>query len=137
MKNLTLRTFTFLDILSLFFLAMQLWVIASSNNQLNQLLSEKVRSILLFPLFFLILIGAYGLFFGKTFGFILYYIQFPFRLYLSVFTFGLITLLPEAMNDFEDKWPVILLKLCVMAEFIRLYLTIREHQKKFQLPLLV
>lgn len=137
MKNLTLRTFTFLDILSLGFLAMQLFKIVLSNNLLAQPLSVKVQSALLFPIFFLILVGAYGLFFGKKFGYILYYIQFPFRLYLSGFTFGVITLLPEAMNDFDDRWPKILLKLCIMAEFIRLYLTIREHQKKFQLPLLV
>ncbi len=137
MKNLTLRTFAVLDAVSLVFLAMQLWNIALNNNQLNQLLSEKIRSTLLFPMFFLILIGAYGLFFAKKFGFILYYIQFTFRLYLWVFTLGFITLLPEAMSNFDYKWPDILLKACIMAEFIRLYLTIKIHQKNFQLPLLV
>ena len=79
----------------------------------------------MFPMFILVLIGAIGLFLLKKFGFILYYIQFPFRLYLWVFTLGFITLMPAALSVYDDKWFDPLLKICFMAEFIRLYLTIK------------
>ncbi|MFD0940516.1 hypothetical protein ACFQ1J_07350 [Pedobacter boryungensis] len=110
-------------------MSMQLWNIANHYTELPNQLSVKIEAMLMFPMFLLVLVGAYGLFFTKKFGFILYYIQFPFRLYLWVFTLGFITLLPEALNNFEDKWPNILLKVCIMAEFIRLYLTVRGHLK--------
>ena len=126
--RLLLRSFALLDIVSLVFLGMQLIEITSHFNEIEQL-STKVQSILMFPMFFLILAGAIGLWLGKKFGFILYYIQFPFRLYLWIFTLGFITLLPEAFNRFEDYWFNVLFKVCMMAEFIRLYLTIKIQLK--------
>ena len=71
----------------------------------------------------------------KKFGFILYYIQFPFRLYLWVFTLGFITWLPELLEIYDDIWPNILLKVCFVGEFIRLYLTIRTQLKLRDLQL--
>ena len=127
--RLTLRSFALLDVLSLVFLGMQVWQIATHYQELTNKLSEKIQAILMFPMFILILAGAIGLFFVKRFGFILYYIQFPFRLYLWIFSIGFITLLPEAFGFYEDKWFDTLLKFCFMAEFIRLYLTIRIHLK--------
>ncbi len=124
--KLTLRSFVLLDVLSLVFMGMQLWQIVTHYNELT-LVSEKVQAILMFPIFILIVMGAIGLFLIKKFGFMLYYIQFPFRLYLWVFSVGFITLLPEAFSVFDDKWFDILLKVCYVAEFIRLYLTIRIH----------
>lgn len=126
--RLLLRSFAFLDLVSLVFMGMQLWQISHHFNEIQKQ-SEKLESILMFPMFILVLVGAIGLMLQKKFGFITYYIQFPFRLYLWVFTLGFITLLPEAFNHFEDYWFGILFKVCMMAEFIRLYLTIREHLK--------
>ncbi|MES2651427.1 MAG: hypothetical protein V4663_06795 [Bacteroidota bacterium] len=130
--RLTLRSFALLDALSLLFMGMQVWEIATHYNELSSQLSEKVQAILMFPMFLLVIIGAIGLFLVKKFGLILYYIQFPFRLYLWVFSVGFITLLPEAFSVYEDKWFGILLKVCYMVEFIRLYLTIRIHFKYFK-----
>lgn len=127
--RILLRSLAFLDLISLVFMAMQLWNIANHYNEMPNQLSVKVEAILMFPMFLLVLVGAYGLFFTKKFGFILYYIQFPFRLYLWVFTAGFITLLPEALDNFEDEWPNILLKVCIMVEFIRLYLTVKGQLK--------
>jgi hypothetical protein len=123
------RVLFFLDAISLVFMAMQLWVIAHNFSKAT-LPSEKISNMLMFPMFFLVAIGAYGLFFQKKYGFVSYYIQFPFRLYLWIFTVGFITLLPEALGNYEDKWFPILLKVCFMFEFIRLYLTIRGHMAK-------
>lgn len=121
-----LRAFAFLDILSLIFMSMQLWAIAKNFSKFV-LLSDKIQGILMFPMYVLVLVGAYGLFFQKKYGFVSYYIQFPFRLYLWVLTLGFITLLPEALGNFDDKWFPILLKVCFVGEFLRLYLTIRAH----------
>ena len=125
--RLFFRFLAVLDLLASVFVAMELWQVLPRYGQLE--LVDKVRMILLAPTFILLLIGIYGLFTGKKIGNIAYYIQFPFRLYLSVFTVGFITLLPEALSNFEDTWPAILIKVCFMAEVIRLYLTIKEHHK--------
>lgn len=126
--RLTLRSFALLDVLSLVFLGMQLWQIATHYQEVSNQLSEKTKAMLMFPMFILIIIGAIGLFLIKKFGFILYYIQFPFRLYLWIFSIGFITLLPEAFGFYEDKWFDTLLKFCFVFECIRLYLTIRIHR---------
>jgi hypothetical protein len=80
-------------------------------------------------MFVLVLVGAIGLFLEKKYGFILYYIQFPFRLYLWIFSIGFITLIPEALTIFDDAVFDILFKLCFVGEVIRLYLTIRIHRR--------
>ncbi|RZL50498.1 MAG: hypothetical protein EOP00_04095 [Pedobacter sp.] len=126
--RLTLRSFALLDLVSLVFMGMQLLQIAQHYQEIDQL-SIKVQSILMFPIFVLVFAGALGLWLYKKFGFILYYIQFPFRLYLWVFSLGFITLLPEAFGSFEDYWFGILFKVCMVAEFVRLYLTVRAHLK--------
>ncbi len=120
------RAFAFLDLFSLLFMTMQLVTIISNFDKIT-LLSDKVQSFLMFPMFILVAIGAYGLFFQKKVGYISYYIQFPFRLYLWVLSLGFITLLPEALSNYDDKWFSILLKVCYVGEFIRLYLTIKAH----------
>lgn len=122
------RSLAILDLLGLIIIGMQLYYIAGHFDE-KVLLSEKVEAVLLFPMFFLVLAGIIGLWMGKKFGFILYYIQFPFRLYLYVFTIGFITAIPELLDNFDDKWPEILKKLCFVAEVIRLYLTINAHRK--------
>lgn len=127
--RLLFRSFAFLDLVSLVFLGMQLWEIATHFNKLGDQLSAKISSILMFPMFVLVLAGGVGQFFLKKYGFVLYYIQFPFRLYLWVFSVGFITLLPEAFGFYGDGWFGILFKVCMMFEFIRLYLTIRGHVK--------
>jgi len=125
------RAFAFLDLFSLLFMAMQLVAIVNNFDKLT-LLSDKLQSILMFPMFILVAVGAYGLFFQKKIGFISYYIQFPFRLYLWVLSLGFITLLPEAFSSYDDKWFPILLKVCYVGEFIRLYLTIKAHYDTFK-----
>ncbi len=123
------RSLAILDLITLILMSTQLYNIALNYQEITLKLSDKVAAIAMFPMFLLVLAGAVGLFLIKKFGFILYYVQFPFRLYLWVFTFGFITLLPEAFAVYDDKWFGILLKVCFTAEVIRLYLTIRGHLK--------
>lgn len=136
MRNV-LRSFAVLDLLSLALLVMQLWANVSKISTFNlwaiqqafnlQTLENKIHAVLMFSMFALILTGAHGLFFRKKTGYILYYIQFPFRLYLWIFTLGFITLLPEALNYYGDNLINTLLKFCFVFEFIRLYIVIRAH----------
>lgn len=121
-----LRSFVFLDAVSAVFMAMQLWQIAQHYNELTKP-SEKLAAVFMFPMFVLVIVGAIGLFLGKKYGFVLYYVQFPLRLFLWVFTLGFITLLPEAFSQFGDEWFPILLKVCIVFEFLRLYFTVRTQ----------
>lgn len=124
--RILLRIFAFLDVLTIIFMTMQLWDISNNFDKFT-VRSEKIQAILMFPVFALVIIGALGLSLAKKYGFISYYIQFPFRLYLWVLSLGFITLLPEALGNYDDKWFPILLKVCYVGEFMRLYLTIRAH----------
>lgn len=124
--RILIRAFALLDLISLIFMTMQLWSIFQNFSKFT-LLSDKVQGGLMFPMYLLVLAGAYGLYYSKKFGFISYYIQFPFRLYLWVFTIGFITLLPEALSNYDDQWFPILLKVCFAAEFIRLFLTAKAQ----------
>lgn len=124
--RILLRVFAFLDVLTIIFMTMQLWDISNNFGKFT-VRSEKIQAILMFPVFALVIIGALGLSLAKKYGFISYYIQFPFRLYLWVLSLGFITLLPEALGNYDDKWFPILLKVCYVGEFMRLYLTIRAH----------
>ncbi|WP_152969662.1 hypothetical protein [Pedobacter sp. Hv1] len=130
--RLLFRSLVLLDLISLVLMSMQLWYISNHYSELPNQLSVKIESILLFPMFVLVLIGAIGQFLLKKFGFILYYVQFPFRLYLYVFSIGFITMLPEVMEIYNFKWYDALLKICFMVEFIRLYLTIKGQLKMKQ-----
>lgn len=125
-----LRSFVLLDSVSVVFMAMQLWQISHHFNELGKP-SEKLAAALMFPMFALVVLGGVGLFLAKKYGFILYYIQFPLRLFLWVFSLGFITLLPEAFNQFGDEWFPILLKVCIVFEFVRLYLTIKVQFNLF------
>ena len=71
---------------------------------------------------------AYGQFRFKRYGIITYYVQFPFRLFLMVLSIGFITMLPEVvpMSDNAFTW---LFRICIVAEFFRLYYTILAYKK--------
>lgn len=135
--RLLLRIFATLDLIALVFMSMQLWYLANHFNEImdNQLLLVKVETLLMFPMFLLILVGGLCLYRIRKLGLFLYYVQFPFRLYLLVFSIGFITLLPEAFGYYEGVWFDILLGFCIIAEFIRLFLTIWVYRKhKLFLP---
>lgn len=62
--HILFRAFAFLDLFSLAFMTMQLVSIVNNFAKLT-LLSDKVQSILMFPMYLLVAVGAYGLFFQK------------------------------------------------------------------------
>ncbi len=127
--NVFFRLFAALDVIAGILLSMELWYRLQHFNELSARLSVKVQSILMVPMWILLCCGVIAHLLQKKTAFICYYIQFPFRLYLWIFSIGFITLLPEALGYFEDIWFEVLLKGCFMFEFIRLYLSIRFHRK--------
>ncbi|SFA51987.1 hypothetical protein SAMN04488511_110211 [Pedobacter suwonensis] len=129
MKN-TGRFFALLDLISIFLLARQFWQILTHLNEIPDQILSQAKVILLLPLFVSLFISAIGLILFKKFGFIAYYIQFPFRLIVWVFSIGFITFLPE-MLSLGERWFDILFRICFIAEFFRLYFTIKIHRSVF------
>jgi hypothetical protein len=123
----TIRFFALTDIISIILLGKQFWEIVTHFNEIPHELFSQTKVILILLLFISLFISAVGLMLFKKFGFITYYIQFPFRLIVWVFSIGFITYLPELLN-LGERWFDILFKLCFIAEFFRLYFTIKIHK---------
>ena len=128
MRNTT-KLFALLDLISIGLLAKQFLEIVTHLNQIPDETLSQLRVMLTLPLFLSLFATTMGLFLFKKFGFITYYIQFPFRLLVWVFSIGFITFLPEVLN-LSDKWFDILFRICFIAEFFRLYFTIQIHRKE-------
>jgi hypothetical protein len=125
--RLTFKFFALLDLISIFFLAEQVWTILTYLHDVKTDTFSLVKvglTILMFLSLFLTTAGLYGF---KKYGLITYYIQFPFRLFLLVFSIGFITLLPEIFN-LGDQFFSWLFRICVMAEFFRLYYSILAYK---------
>lgn len=128
--RLTVRIFALLDIISIALLAQPFWQIITHFKEIPEETLSQVRVILTLPMFLLLFVSAAGLIFYKRFVLIAYYIQFPIRLVIWVFSIGFITLLPELLN-LKELWFDVFFKLCFIAEFFRLYFTIKAHREEF------
>ncbi|MFD2285553.1 hypothetical protein GJU39_15510 [Pedobacter petrophilus] len=129
MKN-TLRFFAFLDLISIILLGKQFWGMITHIQETPDQLVSQVKVWLTLFLFVLLFVSAIGLLMVKKIGFIAYYIQFPFRLVVWIFSVGFITYLPELLN-LSEAWFNILFRICFIAEFFRLYFTVRIHRRHF------
>ncbi|RYF16878.1 MAG: hypothetical protein EOO42_16205 [Flavobacteriales bacterium] len=127
--RITAKLFALLDVVSILLLYKQFWGIITHLNEIPDQVLSQVRVILTLPLFVSLFISAIGLFLFRKFGFITYYIQFPFRLIVWIFSIGFITFLPEVLN-LGQRWFDILFKVCFIAEFFRLYFTIQIHRNE-------
>lgn len=131
MKN-TVRFFALLDVISIILLAKQFWGIVTHLNQIPDQVLSQAKVILTLPLFISLFASAIGLFAFKKFGFITYYVQFPFRLIVWIFSVGFITYLPEMLN-LSEWWFNTFFRICFIAEFFRLYFSIKIHRSWFSL----
>lgn len=126
-----LKIFSLLDVISIVFMAPQIWIALLHHSEIpgGGLSMGKVVFTLL--IFISLFISATGLFKMKKYGVITYYIQFPFRLILWVFSIGFITFLPELLNQ-GGLWFSILFRICMVAEFFRCYYTVQAHRMYFR-----
>ncbi|TCO19307.1 hypothetical protein EV200_11029 [Pedobacter psychrotolerans] len=129
MKN-TVRFFAILDMISIILLTKQFWGIITHLNEIPDQLVSQVKVWLTLFLFVLLFVSTMGLLLFRKFGFIAYYVQFPFRLIIWIFSIGFITYLPELMN-LSEAWFNVLFRVCFIAEFFRLYFTIQIHRRYF------
>ena len=125
--RLTFKLFALLDLICFLFMSAQIWTILTLFAELKTDTFSIVKVTLTFLIYLSLLASAAGQYQFKKYGMIVYYIQFPFRLFLLVFSIGFITLLSEWLNTGAVffSW---LFRLCVVAEFFRLYYTILSYK---------
>jgi hypothetical protein len=124
-----LRFFGLLDIVSIIQTSQQVYAVCVNYSQFSDEPS-KIRAILLLLCYLLLFISALGLLMMKKYGIITYYIQFPIRLLVWVFSFGFITFFNQYITNADmSHW---LLRLVVVMEFFRLYFTVQVHRRYFR-----
>lgn len=129
--RLLLKIFSLLDAVSIVFMVPQLWSIFAHFDTVPHETFSVLRVVFTSLIFLSLFISATGLFLFRKYGVITYYIQFPFRLVLWVFSIGFITLLPEMLHQ-GDQWFGILFRICIVAEFFRAYYTLQVHRAYFR-----
>ena len=123
----TLRFFAVLDIGSIILLSPQIYALLSSLESIPPQNLSRIKAALLLIVFLLLFVSATGLFLLKKFGAIAYYIQFPMRLIVWVFSFGFLTFISQYFsNPLVFDW---LFRLAIILEFFRLYFTVQIHRK--------
>lgn len=122
------KLFAFLDLISIIFMFSQVWFLLNHLGKIKPDAFSMIKAGLTLLIYISLLYTAYGQFRFKRYGMIIYYIQFPFRLFLMVLSIGFITMLPEVipMSDNAFTW---LFRICIVAEFFRLYYTILAYKK--------
>lgn len=124
----TLRFFALLDIISLFLLNKQVYLIILNFKQIPHETLSLLKIVLLLVIYILLFVSAAGLAMRRKFGFISYYVQFPLRLFVWIFSFGFITLISEYTTAISFDW---LFRLVIILEFFRLYFTVKIHRQLF------
>lgn len=81
-----------------------------------------IPQLLLIPL---LALGALGHFQGKTYGLVLYYIQFPLRFPALVFTFGFVTYLDALFSQYDISRYT--LAIPIFGELLRLTYSVQYH----------
>ena len=123
----TLRFFAVLDIGSIILLSPQIYALLSSLESIPPQNLSRIKAALLLIVFLLLFVSATGLFLRKKFGAIAYYIQFPMRLIVWVFSFGFLTFISQYFSNPQVfDW---LFRLAIILEFFRLYFTVQIHRK--------
>ncbi|HCN83690.1 MAG TPA: hypothetical protein DIT07_08720 [Sphingobacteriaceae bacterium] len=125
-----LRIFGFLDIVSIALLSKQIYSIATNFDKIPDSKLSEIRITLLLISYLLLFVSAAGLLTTRKYGVIAYYIQFPIRLLVWVFSFGFITFISEyTTNPYIFDWSF---RIAIILEFFRLYFTIKFHRNFFR-----
>lgn len=129
--RLLFKLFALLDLISIVSLSPQIWAVSVKYQEIPKEAFAIGRVVFTFLIFCSLFISAAGLFQFRKYGIITYYLQFPFRLALWVFSIGFITFLPELFHQGE-QWFGILFRICIIAEFFRGYYILQAHRKYFR-----
>lgn len=126
-----LKIFALLDVVSILFMAPQIWMVLIHQDSFRHDALSVGKIVFTVLIFISLFISVTGQLQFKKYGVITYYVQFPFRLVLWVFSIGFITFLPELFNQ-GDRWFGILFRICIIAEFFRCYYTVQVHRMYFR-----
>lgn len=121
-----------MDVISIVLMVPQIWAVINHFDTIpagDTMSIVKIAGMLL--LFLSLFISATGQFLFKKYGIITYYVQFPFRLVMFVYSVGFITFLPELFM-LNNAWFVWMFRICVTAEFFRIYYTVQAHREYFR-----
>jgi hypothetical protein len=122
-----LRFFSLLDVISIALLSKQVYSILSHIHELSTETLSVIKIILILVIYPLLFASAIGLFMQKKWGSISYYIQFPLRLIVWVFSFGFLTFISEYYpNPLLFDW---IFRLVIILEFFRLYFTVQAGKR--------
>lgn len=127
------QLFALLDVVSILLLIPQIRMVLSHVSSLEQIPFGFIRVGITALLFISLFFSAVQLYKFRKKGIIIYYFQFPFRIVCWVFSIGFITFLPQ-LFDMGQYAPGILLRVCMGAEFLRLYYLLQAHRKVFRGP---
>ncbi len=89
------------------------------NFSADQFLLNQIKSIFIISL----AVSPFGLTFHKRWGYILYYVQFPFRYIFMALSFGFLTCLVPATPSFIKLTIIV----AMILEIVRLILTVKIH----------
>lgn len=124
----TFKFFALLDLISIVFMFSQVWFLFTHLGQVKTDAFSLVKAALTLLIYVSLFYTAIGQYRFKRYGVIVYYVQFPFRLFLMVLSIGFITLLPEVI-DMGEQFFSWLFRICIVAEFFRLYYTILAYKR--------
>lgn len=124
----TFKIFALLDLISIIFMFSQVWFLLTHLSQVKTDAFSLIKASLTLLIYVSLFYTAIGQYRFKRYGVIVYYLQFPFRLFLMVLSIGFITLLPEVI-DMGEQFFSWLFRICIVAEFFRLYYTILAYKR--------
>lgn len=120
-----LRFFGLLDVISIILLTPQIYNLLSSPGGIPVAILSVLKITFTLLTYLLLFISASGLYKPSKAGVISYYIQFPLRIAVWIFSFGFFTYLTEfTANEKVFEW---LFRLIFMLEFFRMYFTVRAY----------
>lgn len=125
----TIRIFAVLDIISILLLLPQLYQMIANRAQISFGTLSILKIVFTLLTFVLLFISASGLIRITRAVFVSYYIQFPMRLVVWIFSFGFLTFISQYFSSTSVfEW---MFRLVFVLEFFRLFFTIQIHKKYF------
>jgi hypothetical protein len=124
-----IRFFAILDIISIILLLPQLYQIFSNLSQIPRETLSFLKISFTLATFMLLFVSASSLARISRASLISYYVQFPMRLIVWIFSFGFLTFLSQySSNTAVFEW---IFRIVFVLEFFRLFFTIQIHKKIF------
>ncbi len=125
-KRNTYRYLNSMSILDIICFSVYLLVLITSENQ-SDLYNTSVKIIFFIILLALLLIGTYGLFRKRTWSYWLYYLQYPIKIWLGIYSFWFIYEFFDCIFTLSTSANIGLTMLCIFLETFRFLFTAHIH----------